>query len=299
VRRIAAVAVVALLGSACGGGTDGHSRAEPQTRATATTSSSAARESCALATTRPTASTRRITLRRVPTAAAPLRTLLVGDSIATTLGPSFVRGAELYGAHTSVPQGHMETMAGPGFGFTSWRPGVIEGRLKDGFAVFRHWPALIDAAIARHDPDVVLVLVGSWDIVPRVVGDRLLGPGDCAWPSWYRRLTETAWRHLTSRGARVLWLAFPCTKRSADPAHYSLNHVLRSLADAHPTSTAYLDLDGFACPDGVPVHSMRAPDGSLHAVRGGDDAHFDFDDAWPVLGPWVAQQFRQYLTTDR
>jgi hypothetical protein len=225
--------------------------------------------------------------------------LVVGDSIATTLGPSFVHGAELFEARTGVPQGHMETIAGPGFGFTSWRPGLVDGRLKAGFDVFRHWPAQIDAAIAQHDPDVVLVLVGSWDLVPRVVGDRLLRPGDCGWPAWYRELAEVAWRHLTARGARVLWLAFPCANRSTDPAHVTLNHVLRSIADAHRASTAYVDLDGFVCPDGVPVHSMRAPDGTLHAVRGGDGTHFDFDDAWPVLGPWVAQQFERYLAFDR
>jgi hypothetical protein len=44
---------------------------------------------------------------------------------------------------------------------------------------------------------------------------------------------------------------------------------------------------------------MRAPDGSTHAVRGGDDTHFDFRQAWPVLAPWVARQFRRYLSTDR
>jgi hypothetical protein len=224
-----------------------------------------------------------------------MRSLIVGDSIATTLAPSLAYAAQLLSEQTGVPRAEMQTIAVPGFGFTSSLPGVYDGRLQPGFDVFRDWTGTIDAAIAKDDPDVVVVLVGSWDMVRRVVDDRLVGPADCAWTPWYRAMVETALQHLTARGARVLWLAFPCTTQEENVDHFTLNHLLRSVAAEHHDAMAYVDLDGYVCPDGVPVHSMRAPDGSLRAVRGGDDTHFDFYQAGYVLGPWFAQQFRALL----
>jgi hypothetical protein len=227
-------------------------------------------------------------LRRTPSPAAPLRATVVGDSIAQTLAPSIALGFDELTARTGVQHAEVQSAALPGFGFTSALPGVIHGKPVFGFPAFRDWEGLLDRAVTKYDPDVVIGLVGSWDMVPRNVDGTFIDPTTCSWPSWYRALVERAGHHLSARGAVIIWLSFPCTVQPENRYHFTLNGVFHAFAAAHPASVAYVDLDGFVCPGGRVVPTMRAPDGTVRQLRGSDDTHFDFYGAPPVLGPYFA-----------
>jgi hypothetical protein len=261
----------------------------------ASTTSTTSSPQCPLATSAPDATTARMTLRRRPSARDPLRAMLVGDSIATTLAPSLAVGFDELTKRTGIPHTEMASVATPGFGFAAALPGIIDGDASEGFDAYRDWPKIIDDAITKYDPDVVVILVGSWDMVQREVDGKLINPQSCDWPAWYRGLTETAWQHLTAKGARVAWLAFPCTVQEENPYHYTLNSVFRLLAGAHADSVAYVDLDRKACPTGEVVRAMRGPDGKTYNLRGDDLTHFEFYGAPPILGPYFGEQFAHLL----
>jgi hypothetical protein len=247
----------------------------------------------------PTQSTGRLTVRRKPDAAHSLEVLVVGDSVGETLLPSLEIAFEGVSKQTGVPIHGVDSIAFPGFGFLSSQPGIVQGQRTNGFAVFASWPHTFDNAIAKYDPDVVIALLGSWDMVPRLINGRYTNPTDCAWTPAYTQLVEQAYGHLTARGARLVWLAFPCTVKSENPYHHALNATFRAVAARHPASVAYIDFDRFVCPNGTVEHSMRTPDGKLVAVRGSDDTHFDFYSAPYVLAPYFTAQMSHLLNIPR
>jgi hypothetical protein len=238
-------------------------------------------------------------LRRTPTASDPLRATVVGDSIAQTLAPSIAVGFEQLTARTGIPHAEVQSAAEFGFGFASSLPGIIHGRPDPGFPPFRDWQGLFDRAVVKYDPDVVLALVGSWDMVERKVGGRYIDPSDCGWAPWYRGLVDEAGRHLMAHGAVVIWLAFPCTVQPENRLHFRLNDVFHAYATSHPGKVAYADLDGFVCPAGKLVRRMTAPDGKTYRVRAVDDTHFEFYGAPPVLGPFFANTLQRLLRLPR
>jgi hypothetical protein len=225
-----------------------------------------------------------------------LRVLLVGDSVAETLAPSLSVGFDDWTHTTGLPHAKVESTAFPGFGFASSLPGIVDGKKTAGFKAFRDVPKLIDHAIAQYDPDVVVALLGSWDMVRRKVHGNYINPTACEWSPWYGKLADRAREHLTAQGAVVAWLAFPCTVQEENPYHFALNAVFRSIAGAHPSSVAYVDFDRFVCPEGHPVRKMQGPDGKLHTVRATDSTHFEFYGAPPVVGPFFGRQFARLLT---
>jgi hypothetical protein len=299
---VAAVVAVALTAAGCGSdspSTASDATAAPPAPATGTTAAptttttTTARPTtttvpCGVRTTPPASTARRLRLRRPVDAASPLRVLVAGDSIAVTLGPS-VKAA------LPVPPAQLSSAAFPGYGFTSGRPGIVDGRPTTGVEAFRDWQRTLDDAIAQHDPDVVVILLGSWDLVPREVDGGLLDPSQCAWVPWYRSLVDEAWRRLTARGARIVWLGFPCAQRETDPHHHTLNGVFASLAADHPRSVAYVDLDALVCPGGRVAVELPGPDGRPTPVREPDGTHFDFWRAHFVLGPVLHAQLARLL----
>jgi hypothetical protein len=313
------VLLAALIFAACGGGSSHASPTTPTTKPRPTTTlpppstttttlpasqwnaqyTTATTGPCGADPGAPTQTTTRLTVRRKPDPAHPLEVLVFGDSIAETLLPSVEIGFEGVSKQTGIPIHRVDSIAFPGFGFLSSRSGIVNGVKTNGFSQFANWPKKLDDGIAKYNPDLVIGLLGSWDMVPRVINGRYANPTDCAWAPTYTPLVEEAEKHLSARGAKIVWLAFPCTVRPENQYHHTLNAVFRAQAASHPTSIAYVDLDRFVCPKGTVEHSMRTPDGHLVAVRGGDNTHFDFYSAGYVLGPYFTAQMSQLLNTPR
>jgi hypothetical protein len=289
--------LAALAATACSSsGATPNTTASKRSGVGATATSAPATSSkadCAKEPPAPTQSTATVALRRTPDAAHPLRVVVAGDSLAETLNPSVGVSLVNLTKDIGVPTAPLQSVAEPGYGFTSWRDGIWDGKQQPGFPPFRNWQKVIDDGIAKYDPDVVVMLLGSWDMVQRKVNGHYIHPPDCAWAPFYGSLLNEAWRHLTAKGARVMWLAFPCTAQEENPFHHKLNAAFRALADAHPRSVAYVDLDRFACPHGTVVKSMTATDGKSYSLRGSDNTHFDFYGAPPILAPYFEAQFRR------
>lgn len=93
--------------------------------------------------------------------------------------------------------------------------------------------------ITRHNPDLVIMMLGAWDI--QFLQER----GDQA----YAGLVDEAVEIFTARGAKLLWLSM--LPGGATPER-EVNRVYQKLADRYPGRVAYADIEA----------ALRAPPGA-------------------------------------
>lgn len=142
------------------------------------------------------------------------RLLVVGDSVALTLGG----GIERWGARHGVVVRNAGALGCAlidgahvrGYWGVAFRP-------PDSCRTAVTWPGVL----ADFRPDGILVLFGAWDVYDASWdGARTWSPpGSAPWDEHFERAAAAAIERLTATGARVLWLAPPCFHaRSGDPA---------------------------------------------------------------------------------
>ncbi len=153
----------------------------------------------------PSASTTGGTHAAARTSGAVERVLVVGDSVAITLG----RGIERWGARHDV------TVLNDGIVGCTLVDGIpqrgywgIATRPRDSCGTRASWPRLLRA----FRPDVVVVLFGAFDVVDASLdgGHTWTEPGRPDWDALYRSRVADAARRLSATGARVVWLVPPC-----------------------------------------------------------------------------------------
>jgi hypothetical protein len=219
------------------------------------------------------ATVREHALRRYGTAAEPLRVWVWGDSVAVTfqdvVDNALARLEERTGPSVLLRRSAL------GFGLTSDRHGMLDGAVTPPF--FAGWPERLTVNLAHDRPDAVLLLVGTWDTLPRLVGGRWLAPGEPAWHDWYTRVVRATARRITATGAHLTLMTHPCVTNAVRNAGLPyVNAVYREVARDVPR-VALVDIAAMACPDGKFDASIRSPEGT----------HFGAD-APARLGPRVA-----------
>ncbi len=211
----------------------------------------------------------------------PVRLLVLGDSIAMTLGMGLsVDARERYGVTVTDdatvgcdldPQLQVFTSgtAGPATpGCDNWR-GL--------------WPFLI----ARQRPQVVALGLGRWEIADHLLDGRWVHIGE---PSWDGHLTadlQSAIAILDSFGAKVVLFTMPYvdpSDRQADGFAWSentptrvkaYNALVRQVARTHPGVVSVIDINRMLSPAGVYTASLsgvrvRSADGIHVSVDGGE-----------------------------
>jgi hypothetical protein len=136
-------------------------------------------------------------LRR-PSEAAPLRVLVLGDSLAAELGQALQRrlGSELFRV-------------------------TVDGRISTGLARsdYFNWPAEVHADVVRYRPELVVAMFGAND-------NQSIYLGGGHWAYWWQRATWIRAYHArvsqimragTAGGARLAWVGIPITQSSAIP----------------------------------------------------------------------------------
>ena len=217
----------------------------------------------------------------VPGSEPPVRVLILGDSVAETVG----RGLERWGART----GNAVVNNGARGWCAIGRGGVayIFGTRPADQVGCNDWSKRWD--IERFRPDVVMVLSTLWELFPRRLeqwdGTRTIG--DHEYDRWLISEYVAAAEFLSSRGARVVWLTAPCTK-DKNPVEIEkiryLNRMIVGLETRVAAETLeVVDLYPHVCPGG----SYTADLGGIDDARP-DGLHFsdpgaDWLAAW--LGP--------------
>ena len=196
---------------------------------------------------------------KLPTAAAPLRVLIVGDSIGLDVGGPL-----------------QSDLAGTGI-----VNAALDGRVSTGLTRpdYFNWPAELTADIRSTQPQVVVVMIGAND------AQDFLGPPDVPYtsPQWntlYAQRVAQFMQIAGSGGATVVWVGMPPMQSAGLSAQMSdVNAVVQQQAvKAHPPVT-YVSTDkslgtaqggytAFVTNAAGQVVNVREPDGT-HLTPGG------------------------------
>ncbi len=211
----------------------------------------------------------------------PVRLLLLGDSIAMTLGMGLsVDSQKQYGVSVTDdaavgcdldPQLEMFTSgaAGPATsGCDNWR---------------ELWPFLV----AGQQPQVVALGLGRWEITDHLLEGHWVHIGEPAWDAHLTADLGSAISIFHSFGAKVVLFTMPYvdpSNRQPDGLPWSentparvqaYNALVRQVARAHPGVVSVIDLNRMLSPDGVYTASLsgvevRSVDGIHVSIDGGE-----------------------------
>jgi peptidoglycan/LPS O-acetylase OafA/YrhL len=207
-------------------------------------------------------------------AAAPRpvrRVLIVGDSVALTLG----RGIERWGAAHGVAVLNDGVIGCPLLVGADVRGywGVAH-RDADMCQTHRTWPKYL----SEFQPDLVLALYGAWDVYDASFdrGRTWVHAGVPAFDRFYRSQVEDSARRLRETGAHLLWVTPPCfaaNEGSLDPdaVWYDSQRVevLTQIEHAVAADNGMAITD-IAHDNGCPVDFRTRPDGVHYSDAGAD-----------------------------
>ena len=196
-----------------------------------------------------------------PTPAAPLRVLVLGDSVGLDLGQPLVNALGTLGNVTTTLDGRIDT------GLT--RPDYF------------NWPAELQVDLANQQPNLVVVMIGANDPQGIVTQDGSIQFGQPGWDEAYSARVSAFIAEANAAGAHVLWVGMPPMQDPGlDAAVKHLNALVQAqvaetkyggaaylssvpaLGDQHHYYTAYL-------PDSAgAVTNVRTPDG-IHLTPAG------------------------------
>ncbi|MBX6388418.1 MAG: acyltransferase [Frankia sp.] len=184
---------------------------------------------------------------------APLRMLVAGDSLATTLLASEFADVA---ARMNV-QVADATMLGCGVARLPIRR--IEGQAGPLTTGCENWPARFTQRVREVDPDIAVLLVGRWEVVDQQFEGRWTRVGDPEYDAYLGRELDLAISTLSARGARVVLFTTPAfaAREAADGSQFPetriervvrFNQLLRAAAERHPGVASVADLAGVLTP---------------------------------------------------
>jgi hypothetical protein len=193
---------------------------------------------------------------RPPTADAPLRVYIGGDSIIRDAGDAFLNiASESPLFETSL---HYENATG------LTRPD------------FYDWPAAFERDMAEHQPEVAFILFGGNDSQGLVGADGRThpGPGDPGWREEYARRVGAVMDVLRAEDRIVFWIGLPPMRDGGfDRRAGVMNAIYEEEASRRPWMT-YLDTRSiFGDDDGEYVERKPDADGELVDLRQEDGVH--------------------------
>jgi peptidoglycan/LPS O-acetylase OafA/YrhL len=224
--------------------------------------------------------------------AAPPKVMIVGDSVAGSVGLGFE---------------HL----GDQLGVTVWNRGELgcglfyDGSIIEGGQVTSvdstkcNWRAKWPADLEQFKPDIVVMLVGAWDILDRDVGDHVVKFGSVEYDSSFLHQLDDATSLLTSTGAKLVVLTTPFFSRPElvgetgrqwpeyDPWRVDrINSLYRDFLANHPGRYHMVDLNKFVSPQGKFTDELNG-----QVIRG-DGVHFT-DAGAAMVAQWLAPQLRE------
>jgi lysophospholipase L1-like esterase len=211
---------------------------------------------------------------KLPTAATPLRVLIVGDSI----------GLDMGGALQS-------DLAGTGV-----VNAALDGRESTGLTRpdYFNWPAELASDIKADNPQLVVVMIGAND------AQDFLGPPDTpyaspAWNGLYAQRVAQFMQVAGSTGAAVVWVGMPPMQNPVLSAQMAdLNTIVKQQAAAAKPPVTFIETDkSLGTPTGGYTAFTTNAAGQIVNTRTPDGTHLT-----PGGGQVVAQQVIAQLVTD-
>ena len=172
---------------------------------------------------------------------------------------------------------------------------LIRGQGQTNYDECPTWDDRWRKVVRNDDPDVAVILLDRWELADRRLGTEFRHVGDPAYDLYLAYELELAISIAGGRGAHVVLLTAPYTRRAERPdgGLYdedlpervdAWNRLLRDVAARHPTNVTVLDLNRVVCPDGEFTWSI---DGLR--VRT-DGLHFTERAVQRLIAPWLLPQ---------
>ncbi|KWX57311.1 hypothetical protein ASJ79_11705 [Mycobacterium sp. NAZ190054] len=217
-----------------------------------------------------------------PHAPGDLRVAVFGDSIAWTLMRYLPETPGVdFADHTTI-----------GCGIARGGPYEYVGQELPQKPECDTWPARWTQRIGHEKPDVVLLIVGRWEVVDRMNEGRWTHIGEPAYDAYLRGELNRALDILSSTGARVVVTTEPYNRRAEKPdgSLYpedqpkrveQWNELLRGVVDERPNATV-LDLNKKLSPNGY--YQTR-----VDGIRVRSDGVHPTPEAVEWLTPWLVE----------
>jgi peptidoglycan/LPS O-acetylase OafA/YrhL len=216
----------------------------------------------------------------------PGRMLVVGDSVGLSLG-SGVRPYFREHHHDVIDSALL------GCGIAETSPLRYFGNVQPQPSVCNDWPDRWHRMLVQYRPQLVLLVVGRWEVMDRMYDGRWSHVGEPAFDAYLGRQLDRAFEVLGSTGARVATVTAPYYRRGERPDGGlwpedetwrvdAWNALLRAAVGRHP-GVALVDLNAKMAPDGGYENYV---DGIMLRE---DGVHLTSDAGW-WLAPWLLQQ---------
>jgi hypothetical protein len=209
--------------------------------------------------------------------------LLVGDSVAVTLGFGLDIAQDAYGLN-------IVDDALLGCGITYVNPIMYEGKLTEQPGYCNQWTQTYAQEVAKVKPKVSVLLVGRWDVVNRFWNDHWTTIGHPNFDAFLRNQLLLAIKVLSADGAKVVLLTAPyfdsgaCNGVCPEDQPYRVNEfneMLYQVAQLFPGKVFVLPFGEHVDPEG---HEQEYVDGIQ--VRDGDGIHMTVTgDEW--VASWL------------
>ncbi|HSZ37245.1 MAG TPA: acyltransferase family protein [Acidimicrobiales bacterium] len=223
-----------------------------------------------------------------PTFAPPVRVLLLGDSVALTLGIGLANTADQnrYGYVISdegiLGCGVVDGPEVESLGADDATPSACNGSpLTPGEAAAdQPWPYQWQSTMHEVKPNVVVLLAGRWEVADREYEGQWTNILNPVFASYVKEQLNKASELVTKTGARMVFLTAACNDEGEQPdgapwpedslhrlAIY--NRLVRQVAAEHPATDSVVDLYAAACPGNTyrsTIHGVQ--------IRWSDGVHF-------------------------
>jgi hypothetical protein len=210
--------------------------------------------------------------------AHPVRLLVLGDSIALTLGMGLsVDAQQQYGVSVTDD-------ASVGCDLDPQLQVFTSGAVGPATPGCDNWRGLWPFMIATQRPQVVALGLGRWEVADHLLDGHWVHIGEPAWNQHLTQDLQSAITILHSFGAKVVLFTMPYvnpSNRQSDGQPWSenspsraqaYNTLVRQVAATHPGVVSVIDLNQMLSPGGVYTTSVSGID-----VRSSDGIHVSVD----------------------
>jgi len=255
VLAVVAVVVGILVAVSPGGGSPTRPVARrvppPPTTSAAVVSGVGGTTSAPAPVTRAAGSTVALTPLRTPSAAAPLRVLLVGDALAADVE------AGLRADPAAARLLALTVDARPGSGLAETAP--------------VDWLSVLAGDLLQTRAELVVVALGTDDRQPITDAGTTAMPGSPAWLGAYDRRARQLAGEATGAGARLVWIGMPpVPSAAASTANQELDGVYQDAAQATAGALYVASWPVLSTGAGAYATTLPGPTGTPVRVRTGD-----------------------------
>ncbi len=195
-----------------------------------------------------------------PTAAAPLRLWVGGDSLAA--GPSWAVFLDAVATGVIKPQAEYQVGTG-----------LVRNEFWD-------WPKHMDAVVRARNPQISIFMMGANDDQGIDVNGTAVRPPDQAWVDEYRRRVDSLMESMTAGGRKLIWIGMPPMRDAVYSQSMQLVDQIFQQESAKHRRVTYLDAwTLFSAPGAPGTYAQYLPNesGESTNMRLDDGIHLDVE----------------------